>query len=83
MFVAPAIGIRHALIDRVMVLVDQSDEPAIVDVAFGGREHAALAQGFEHVVELGERQVDMLNEHALAQGIKCFGFGAETNLQRL
>ena len=72
MLVAPAIGVRHALIDRVVMLADQRDEPAIVDVALGGREHAALAQSFEDVVELGERQVSMLGEHALAKGVEGF-----------
>lgn len=43
MVVAPTIGIRHAFIDRVVVLADQGGETAIVDVALLWRERTAFA----------------------------------------
>ncbi len=56
MLVAPAIGIGHAVIDRVVMLADQSNEPAIMDIALGRAERPTLpaigAVRFEHVVEL-------------------------------
>src|SRR5690606_29372598 len=57
---------------RIVVLADQRDEPAIMDITLLRREHAALAQGFEDVVELGEGQVDMLGKHALAEDVEGF-----------
>src|SRR3546814_7698064 len=55
----PAIGLSDEGIDRVVVLADQGDEPAIVNVALGLGERAAFLQGFEHVVEPGKGQVLM------------------------
>src|SRR3546814_20436357 len=43
----PAIGLSDEGIDRVVVLADQGDEPAIVNVALGLGERAAFLQGLD------------------------------------
>src|SRR3546814_12608549 len=53
MLVAPAIGVRHPFIDRVVMLANQGNEPAIMNVALLPRQRASFAQGFEDVVKIG------------------------------
>src|SRR3546814_14933235 len=62
----PAIGLSDEGIDRVVVLADQGDEPAIVNVALGLGERASFLQGFELVVDPGKGQVLMAFKHPLA-----------------
>src|SRR3546814_10605828 len=67
---------------RVVVLADQGDEPAIVNVALGLGERAAFLQGFEHVVEPGKGQVLMAFKHPLAQRVERFGLVTAIALAR-
>src|SRR3546814_10526972 len=67
---------------RVVVLADQGDEPAIVNVALGLGERAAFLQGFEHVVEPGKGQVLMAFKHPLAQRVERFGLVTDIALER-
>src|SRR3546814_163798 len=78
----PAIGLSDEGIDRVVVLADQGDEPAIVNVALGLGERAAFLQGFEHVVEPGKGQVLMAFKHPLAQRVERFGLVTDIALER-
>src|SRR3546814_3085796 len=67
MLVAPAIGVRHPFIDRVVMLANQGNEPAIMKVALLPRQRASIAQGFEDVVKLGKRQVGMHGNHPFSE----------------
>ena len=65
-----------------MELAEDGDESLIVDGLFLGRECAALAQGFEHIVDPGEGEGGMLCLDPLSMGIEFLGKRADACLLR-
>ncbi len=63
------------------MLADQGDQPAIMHIALGIGQRAALAaiaaQGVKQVVKFGEGQVLVLRQHIFAQGIQRLSLGAD------
>lgn len=78
----PAVGFGHEPVDGVVVLADEGDEAAVVDVTLGVSERLAGPQGFEDIVELGQRQVVVFGEDPLAQGVERLGLSADLVLER-
>ena len=65
-----------------MQLFDDQDEPLVLDRLVGRLERLAAAQLFQHVVNLGHREVRMLGLPRLAQGVEFLGDCANARFQR-
>eukprot|EP01041_Mallomonas_annulata_P018285 gene18285-biopygen11277 len=58
-----------------MMLADQGDQAAIMNITLGLGQRPARLQRLQHIVEFGQCEIIVRGQHPLAQGVEGFGLG--------
>ena len=69
----PAVGVEHRSVDLLVQMLDDRDEPALMDVLLLLGQRRAGPQLLQDVVEPGQREVLVRREHPLPMRVELLG----------